>query len=120
MTTTMSTVMTPGAVHGGYMEPLNASQAALMTPGAVHDGYAEALNASQAALMTPGAVQDEYIEALNASQAALMTPVIVFMSALMLVGLGGNLVVVTVLVCKKNKSIANYFMLSLAVIDLIR
>ena len=61
-----------------------------------------------------------FVDEINGSQAVLMLPVTIFMVTLMIVGLCGNLIVVTVLVRKKNKSIANYFMLSLAAIDLIR
>ena len=62
----------------------------------------------------------EFVDEINRSQAVLMLPVTIFMVTLMIVGLCGNLIVVTVFAGKKNKSIANYFMLSLAAIDLIR
>ena len=62
----------------------------------------------------------ELVEEINDSQAMLMLPVTLFMVILMLVGFCGNLIVVVVFVIKKNKSIANYFMLSLGVIDLMR
>ena len=62
----------------------------------------------------------EFVDEINHSQAVLMLPVTIFMVTLMIVGLCGNFIVVTVFVRKKNKSIANYFMLSLAAIDLIR
>ena len=62
----------------------------------------------------------ELVDEINHSLAVLMLPVAVFMVILMVVGLCGNLIVVTVFIHKKNKSIANYFMMSLAAIDLIR
>ena len=62
----------------------------------------------------------EFVDEINRSQAVLMLPVTIFMVTLMIVGLCGNFIVVAVFVRKKNKSIANYFMLSLAAIDLIR
>ena len=62
---------------------------------------------------------DEILRRLNDEKALMYLPVIVYMVILLLVGFIGNIVVCCVYINKKTKTSSHYFILNLAVLDLI-
>lgn len=78
----------------------------------------QTVNETVAACIVPNN-SEELLAELNDEKAVLYLPVIIYMGVLLLVGTFGNILVCCVYCSKRRKGSSDYFILSLAVLDMI-
>ncbi|KAL4217665.1 hypothetical protein ACF0H5_022407 [Mactra antiquata] len=100
---------------------MNASYSSLVSANLFADNvtYSESVGGLSSVSNHPVLTSDELMDIVNKTQFQILTPSLILVCVLMIIGIPGNLIALLVYLTKMKRNAASYFIITLAISDLI-